>query len=174
MYLWKCVGSVWKCACGSFTASHVTKTNTTTAQLRRALKISHFRFFSNHCPVDGWKPFLHDWKHFKVVSSGYSQECRGQLGGRANVYAESGPSGPRWWLPFVEWPKNSNCVFLDGDNLQWFGWAGPGVSLCSAVWLTKKVGLSVTHIKAEDKTLLGLTGFLQQQYLFWPQNLPRK
>ena len=45
VYLWKCVGSVWKCACGSFTASHVTKTNTTTAQLRRALKISRFRYF---------------------------------------------------------------------------------------------------------------------------------
>ena len=40
--MWQCVGSVssvWKCACGSFTASHVTKTNTTTAQLKRALKI---------------------------------------------------------------------------------------------------------------------------------------
>ena len=33
------------------------------------------------------------------------------------------------------------------------------MSLCSAVWLTKKVGLSVTHIKAKDKTPLRLTGF---------------
>ena len=34
---------------------------------------------------------------------------------------------------------------------------GPGVFLCSAVGWPKKPGLSVTHIKAEDKTPLGLT-----------------